>query len=221
MSDESFVPLQFVQRSHAEMFERAAGFYDLMQQRRTVRAFSDRSVPQCVMEKCIHTAGTAPSGAHQQPWHFALIGDHNVKTKIRAAAEIEEQEFYDHRASDEWLRALEPFATTASKPFLETAPWLIAVFVQKHALDADGRIVKHYYPVESTGIATGLLIAALHNCGVATLTHTPSPMKFLNQILKRPDSERPFVLLVAGYPANDCQVPDIDRKSLNEICSMF
>jgi nitroreductase len=166
-----------------------------------------------VIEHCIAAAGTAPSGANQQPWHFVAVSDADVKRRIRLAAEAEEREFYERRAPEEWLEALRPIGTDWQKPFLETAPWLIAIFVQKWGRAADGRKVKHYYPTESVGIATGILITALHTAGLATLTHTPSPMGFLNEILGRPaDSERPFLLLVTGHPAAGARVPAIDRK---------
>lgn len=203
------------------MRERLNEFYADVNRRRTVREFSDRPVPRDIIETALKAAGTAPSGANLQPWHFAVVSGAETKKKIREAAELEEREFYAHRASPEWLAALEPLGTDSDKPFLETAPYLIAVFLQKFGTLPDGRKVKHYYPVESTGLATGILITALHRAGLATLTHTPSPMKFLNQILSRPASERPFLLLVTGYPADDAQVPDISRKSLEEFASFI
>jgi len=170
-------------------------------------------VPRAVIEACIAAAGSAPSGANQQPWHFVAISDPAVKRRIRVAAEAEEREFYERRAPGEWLEALAPIGTDWHKPFLETAPWLIAIFVRKWSRAADGSKVKHYYPAESVGIATGILITALHTAGLATLTHTPSPMGFLNEILGRPaESERPFLLLVAGHPASGARVPAIERK---------
>jgi len=202
-----------------EMLERVETFYADMNRRRSVREFSDRPVPGKLIETALMAANTAPSGANMQPWHFVAVSGSETKRRIRLAAEEEEREFYGHRASQEWLDALVPFGTDANKPFLETAPWLIAIFVQKFSEDADGEKVKHYYPTESTGLAAGLLITALHNAGLATLTHTPSPMKFLNDILDRPRTERPFLLLVAGYPADNCEVPDISRKSLGEFAS--
>ena len=204
-----------------EMRERLNDFYEDINRRRTVREFADRPVPRDIIETALKAANTAPSGANLQPWHFAVVSGPQTKKKIREAAEIEEQEFYDHRASEEWLAALEPLGTDAHKPFLETAPYLIAVFLQKFGELPDGRKVKHYYPSESTGLATGMLITALHRAGLATLTHTPSPMKFLNEILGRPKSERPFLLLVVGYPADDAQVPDITRKSLDKYASFI
>lgn len=214
------IPLQnFREFTPTEMRKRIQAFYDDVNQRRTVRDFSDRPVPRDVIETAIMAASTAPSGANLQPWHFAVVSSADTKKKIREAAEVEEREFYEHRASPEWLAALRPLGTDESKPFLETAPYLITVFLQKFGRLKDGRRVKHYYPTESTGIATGILITALHHAGLATLTHTPSPMKFLNQILGRPTSERPFLLLVVGYPADDAEVPDIQRKPLHEIAS--
>ena len=203
----------------AEMRERVAAFYENLDRRRTVREFSDRPVPRDIIETALKAGNTAPSGANLQPWHFVVISGAETKRKIREAAEIEEREFYKHRASEEWLAALEPLGTDSDKPFLETAPYLIAVFLQKFGTLPDGRKVKHYYPVESTGIASGMLIAALHTAGLATLTHTPSPMKFMNKILGRPVSERPFLLLVVGYPDDDAEVPDIKRKTLAEFAS--
>ena len=203
------------------MRKRLNEFYATVNRRRTVRDFSDRPVPRDVIETALRAAGTAPSGANLQPWHFVGISGPETKKRIREAAEVEEREFYEHRASPEWLAALEPLGTDSSKPFLETAPYLIAVFLQKFGELPDGRKVKHYYPVESTGLATGILITALHHAGLVTLTHTPSPMKFLNEILDRPTSERPFLLLVAGYPADDAEVPDISRKPLEAFTSFI
>ena len=204
-----------------EMRARLKTFYDDVSRRRTVRDFSTRPVPRDVIEAALEAAGTAPSGANLQPWHFVVVSGAETKRKIREAAEVEEREFYEHRASEEWLAALKPLGTDSSKPFLETAPYLIAVFLQKFGELEDGRKVKHYYPVESTGLATGILITALHHAGLATLTHTPSPMKFLNEILGRPKSERPFLLLVVGYPADDAEVPDITRKPLDAFTSFI
>ena len=186
-----------------------------------MRDFSPRSVSRQVIEDCIRAAASAPSGANMQPWHFAAIADVALKQQIRAAAEKEEQEFYERRAPAEWLAALAALGTDASKPFLETAPWLIAIFSQPYHTTAAGTRVKHYYATESVGIATGFLIAALHHAGLATLTHTPSPMAFLNQILGRPAHEKPFLLLVVGHPAEEAMVPDIRRKELEEISSFI
>lgn len=204
-----------------EMRQRLNDFYTEVNRRRTVREFSDRPVPRDIIETALLAANTAPSGANLQPWHFVAVSGAATKRKIREAAEIEEREFYEHRATPEWLAALEPIGTDSNKPFLETAPYLIAVFLQKFGVLEDGRKVKHYYPTESTGLATGILITALHLAGLVCLTHTPSPMKFLNEILGRPRSERPFLLLVTGYPADDAEVPDINRKSLDEFTSFI
>ena len=220
MTNYPFVPHPTWQEIPAdEMKRRSAEFYAAVSQRRTVRDFSDRPVPREVIENALRAAGTAPSGANLQPWHFSVVTNAETKKQIRSAAEVEEQEFYEHRASPEWLAALEPLGTDSNKPFLETAPCLIAVFLQKFGKLPDGRKVKHYYPVESTGIASGILVTALHMAGLACLTHTPSPMKFLNEILDRPVSDRPFLLLVTGYPTEDATVPDISRKTLDEFVS--
>ena len=222
MKSHPSIPLEHY-REYAvdEMRQRLKDFYADIDRRRTVREFSDRPVPIDIIETALKAANTAPSGANLQPWHFVVVSGPETKQKIRQAAEAEEREFYAHRASQEWLAALEPLGTDADKPFLETAPYLIAVFLQKFGELPDGRKVKHYYPAESTGLATGILITALHTAGLATLTHTPSPMKFLNEILGRPKSERPFLLLVTGYPADDARVPDIKRKSLHEFSSLI
>ena len=214
-------PLVFTPRGADEMVVRARHFHDEMARRRTVRDYSSEPVSRDVIEAAIRAAGTAPSGANLQPWHFVAIGheDRELRRRIREGAEVEEREFYEHRAPKEWLEALAPLGTDWRKPFLESAPWLIAVFVRPHGVAADGHIVKHYYAVESVGIATGFLIAALHHAGLVTLTHTPSPMGFLNTLLDRPSHERPFLLLVAGYPAHGAQVPDITRKPLGEIAT--
>ena len=202
------------------MSQQSGDFLSLMTQRRTVRDFSPQQVPASVIKNAIATAATAPSGANMQPWHFVAVSDMDTKRKIRTAAEEEEQALYEHRASQEWLDALAPLGTDANKPFLETAPWLIAIFSQKFTIDDTGQKHKNYYTPESVGIATGFLIAALHNAGLATLTHTPSPMTFLRTTLGRPDHEKPFLLLVAGYPAEDAMVPDITRKPLDTILSV-
>jgi len=213
MSIEKFIPWKAYREYPAEeMQQRADNYYQEMSRRRTIRAFSKRPVAQELIETCIRTAGTAPSGANMQPWYFAAVGNPSLKKEIRIAAEQEEFAFYHGRASRSWLDDLRPFATDEHKPFLEQAPWLIAVFEQRYAIDADGNKHKNYYVSESVGIATGLLISALHHAGLAVLTHTPSPMKFLNQILKRPANEKPFLLIVCGYPAADVKVPDNKRK---------
>lgn len=215
------IALDFQGYPEAEMLERAKSFFTMMKRRRTVRTFSDRPVPQAVIEACLQAASTAPSGANMQPWHFVVISDPEIKQRIRIAAEVEERAFYDHRAPEEWLNALKSIGTDSQKPFLETAPYLIAIFAQRHHLDHKGQPVKHYYVTESVGIATGMLITACHNAGLATLTHTPSPMGFLNQILGRPEYERPFLLLVVGYPTEDATVPDIKRKRLEDFATFI
>jgi nitroreductase len=192
-----------------------------MQRRRTVRDFSDRPVPREIIETCLRAAGTAPSGANLQPWHFVIVSDPQVKRQIRQTAEAEEREFYSGRAPGEWLAALGPLGTDAHKPFLETAPYLIIVFAQNYGLTPDGHKIKHYYVSESVGIATGMLITAIHQAGLVSLTHTPSPMNFLGQILQRPPNERAFLLLVVGYPAAEAQVPVIEKKTLAEIATFL
>ena len=213
------IPLNFREYPEDEMRRRAIEIREALQRRRTVRDFSSKPVPREIIEACLLAAGTAPNGANLQPWHFVAVGDSAIKHEIRLAAEEEEREFYSGRAPQEWLDALAPLGTDANKPFLETAPWLIAIFAQSYAVLPDGRKVKNYYVTESVGIATGMLITALHHAGLATLTHTPSPMGFLNGILRRPDNERPFLLLVVGYPAPDARVPAITKKPLAEIAT--
>jgi nitroreductase len=219
-SAQGFIPLNgYIGYAADEMSKRAADFYFEVDRRRTVREFSSEVPPRDVLDNCLRAAGTAPSGANMQPWHFAVVDDAEIKKKIRIAAEEEEREFYSGRAPQEWLDALEPLGTNSEKPFLETAPWLIGIFEESYGLLPDGRRVKHYYARESIGIATGILITALHHAGLATLTHTPSPMGFLNEIMERPSNERAFLLLVVGYPAEDATVPDIGRKSLDKYTS--
>ena len=217
MSEPNFVPLAtYREYPEEEMRRRATEFRDEMKRRRTVRHYSERPVPRDVIEKCIEAAMTAPSGANMQPWHFVVVSDPELKLRIREKAEAEEREFYHHRAPQEWLEALEPLGTDEHKPYLEAAPYLIAIFVQRFGQLPDGRKVKHYYATESVGIAAGVLITALHNAGLVTLTHTPSPMGFLNEILERPESERAFLLLVVGYPASDARVPTIRKEPLSD-----
>ena len=212
------LPLEFVDRPLNEMRQRARQIADELQRRRSVREFDGRLVPREIIADCIRAASAAPSGANQQPWRFVAVSDSGIKKRIRAAAEAEEHEFYTRRATEQWLEAVAPMGTDEHKPFLETAPWLIAIFVERFGVDEHGDKQKRYYPDESVGIATGILIAALHHAGLATLTHTPSPMKFLNEILDRPkDRERPFLLLVVGYPAPGCRVPAIERLPFETI----
>jgi nitroreductase len=220
MTKANFLPLADYREYPAEeMTERAATFYADLRRRRTVREFSDRPVPREVIEHCLLAAGTAPNGANLQPWHFVAVSDPEVKRKIRLAAEEEEREFYSGRAPQEWLDALAPLGTDENKPFLETAPYLIAIFAQRYGVTPNGDQVKHYYATESVGIATGMLITAVHNAGLVSLTHTPSPMNFLNTLLNRPPNERPFLLLVVGYPAEGAEVPEISKKPLKEIAT--
>lgn len=199
-----------------EMVERSARLRDDLVRRRSVRDFSERDVPQEVIDNCIRVACSAPSGANLQPWHFTVVRDPELKSRIRRAAEVEERDFYERRAPQEWLDALEPLGTDTSKPFLETAPVLIAIFGQLYGTSPSGQRIKHYYVHESVGIASGLLIGALHLAGLVSLTHTPAPMKFLSEILGRPDNERPYLLMPVGYPAEGAQVPDISRRDFEE-----
>lgn len=224
MADDLHEPLSgWRELPEAEMLANARAFHALMKRRRTVRDFSDRPVPRALIEAALRAAGTAPSGANQQPWHFAVVTDPAVKREIRLAAEAEERGFYAGRAGEEWLSALAPLGTDAEKPFLETAPVLIAIFAERYGIGAGGRRRKNYYVPESVGIATGFLIAALHQAGLATLTHTPAPMGFLNQICRRPAQEKPYILLVAGYPAPGCRVPRAAgiKKPLETIASFL
>lgn len=218
-----FVPLEFVRLPEEQMQQNAARFLETISLRRSVREFSDQAVPLEIIQNAILSAGSAPNGANLQPWHFVVVQNPQTKQQIRQAAEAEEQEFYQERAPTEWLKALEPLGTDADKPFLETAPYLIAVFAQSHGVLPSGERVKHYYVQESVGIAVGLLIACLHHAGLACLTHTPSPMKFLNRILERPDNEKPYLLLVVGYPATDCKVPAFasQKKTLEQIMTLM
>jgi iodotyrosine deiodinase len=207
----------------AQMRDRAEAILANLQRRHSIRAFSDAPVPQDIIQACIAAAGTAPSGANQQPWFFACVGSAELKAQIRQAAEAEERAFYAGKASDEWLDALAPLGTDASKPYLEIAPWLIIIFMQRKIFSADGSEQKVYYANESVGIATGMLITALHTAGLATLTHTPNPMTFLNKICGRPESEKPYLILVTGYPAQDATVPvhAMQKKSLSDIAAFL
>ena len=217
MSTATFQPLQFTEYPNEEMQERATSFREEMQRRRTVRHFSDKPVSREIIEECLITAGTAPNGANLQPWQFVVVSDPHVKHEIRVAAEEEEEEFYHRRAPQEWLDALASLGTDEHKDFLDVAPYLIAIFGKTYSTLPDGKRVKNYYVNESVGIATGFLITALHHAGLVSLTHTPSPMGFLNVILNRPSDEKPFLLLVTGFPAEEAQVPVITKKPLDEI----
>lgn len=218
------VPLpDFQEKSIEDMRQGAHDFYEHVKTRHTVRDFSDRPVPRDIIEKCIMAAGTAPNGANHQPWHFSAISNPEMKSRIRVAAEEEERTFYEGRAGEEWLQALKPIGTDAAKPFLETAPWLIPVFGQRKSIGADGATYKNYYVPESVSIATGFLLLALHNAGLATLTHTPNPMSFLTEICGRPKSDKPYILVVAGYPAKDAHIPAhaMEKKPLSSISTFF
>jgi iodotyrosine deiodinase len=218
MSRATFAPLSSYRELPVEEMRRAAdAFLETMRRRRTVRDFSDRPVPRDVIERCLLAAGTAPNGANRQPWRFVVVGDPEIKARIRKEAEVEERAFYSGKAPKEWIEALEHLGTDQHKPFLERAPWLIVIFAESYEVMEDGTRAKNYYVTESVGIATGMLITALHHAGLVTLTHTPSPMKFLNGILGRPDNERPFLVLVCGYPEEGATVPDITKKSIDDI----
>lgn len=219
MPKAEFVPYNdYVEYNESEMIQRSENFYKFLAKRRTVREYSDRKVPREVIENCLLAAGTAPNGANLQPWQFVVIEDESIKKQIRIEAEKEEVEFYKGgKAPQEWLDALEHLGTDEHKPFLEKAPTLIAIFAKSYDLNENGEKTKNYYVSESVGIATGILINALHNAGLSTLTHTPSPMKFLNTILDRPSNERPSILLVVGYPEENVTVPDITKKPLSDI----
>ncbi len=220
MQPTKFVPFPPAQAlTDKQRLKRTREFAKTMSRRRTIRNFAPTPVPRDVIEQCLRAAGTAPSGANQQPWRFVAVSNPDLKHRIREAAEAEEREFYAHRAPPEWLQALQPLGTDADKPFLDIAPWLIGVFYERTGIDADGRKHKRYYPNESVGIATGLLIAALHQAGLATLTHTPSPMGFLNELMGRPRNEMAFLLLVVGHPAPNCRIPDIRRLPLETIAT--
>lgn len=205
-----------------DMQRAGVAFYDLMKTRHSIRDYSERPVPKAVIEACVLAAGTAPSGANQQPWHFVAISDPDMKSKIRAAAEEEEEKFYDGGGGDAWLKALEPIGTDASKPHLDIAPWLIVVFAQRWG-ERGGERIKHYYVPESVGIATGMLITALHSAGLSCLTHTPNPMKFLNDLCDRPENEKPIMILAVGHPSDDATVPAVAKrkKALAEILTTY
>jgi iodotyrosine deiodinase len=216
------IPFTFTRRPEQDMIASGRALLERLRSRRSIRSFSADPVPRECIELAIRAAGTAPSGANRQPWHFAAVSDPEVKRRIRLAAEAEEREFYEGgRTPDEWLQALAPLGTAWEKPFLDTAPWLVAVFKEISGRDEAGSKITNYYVNESVGIACGLFITAVHDMGLATLTHTPQPMRFLTEILERPANERPFILFPVGYPADDCTVPDITKKDLAEISSWF
>ena len=222
MNDPAFLaykPLQVI--SENEMKNNSLDFLNKIGFRKSIRHFSDKLVPLSIIKNCIKSAGTAPSGANLQPWQFVVVSDPKVKKEIRIAAEKEEESFYHDSAPDEWLEVLKPLGTNEVKSFLEDAPYLIAIFMKKYTFNSQNRISKHYYVHESVGIATGILITALHFSGLVTLTHTPSPMKFLNEILERPKNEKPYLLLVVGCPADKALVPNIIKKKFDEICTIF
>jgi len=221
MTEPTFIPLDYHEYLPDEMRQRAANFYAEMKRRRTVRMFSDKPISREIIASCLLTAGTAPNGANIQPWHFVVVSDPAIKKQIREAAEAEEREFYTRRATPEWLEDLSYLDTDAEKPFLETAPYLIAVFAQSYRIMPNGSKRKNYYVAESVGIAIGMLVTAVHHAGLVSLTHTPSPMGFLNQILDRPENEKPVLILVVGYPAENAAVPDIRKKTLDEIATFI
>jgi nitroreductase len=215
------IPYRPISYSESEMIKRSAEFYDQANSRRSLRYFSDTPIPREVLLNIIKTAGTAPSGANKQPWTFCLVSDPGIKRRIRLAAEKEEYESYHNRMSDEWLKDLKPMGTDWKKPFIETAPWIIVVFRKIYDLDSEGTKKNHYYVTESVGLSCGMLVMAIHNAGLCALTHTPSPMNFLSEILKRPENERPFLLIPVGHAAEDAIVPNIHRKGLDEICVVY
>lgn len=222
MSDTAqFTPLEFPRLEPEEQIARSRAFCEEMKHRRTVRSFSRDPVPFELIENAIKTAASAPSGANQQPWTFVIVGSADIKRQIREAAEAEERENYANRMTPEWLGAVAPLGTDWHKPHLQDAPYLIVVFMQPYGLREDGEKIKHYYATESVGIAVGMLLAALHHCGLATLTHTPNPMSFLSEILQRPQNERAYVVIPVGYPAPDAQVPTIKKKPLEQVMVTF
>ncbi len=212
-----FIPLAYTRRAPEEMLERAQAFRMELERRRSVRHFSDEPVPEAVIEEVVRTASTAPSGANKQPWTFVAVNEPALKRRIREAAEEEERINYNGRMDAEWIEDLKPFGTDASKPFLEVAPWIVVVFKRAYEVDANGRKRQNYYVNESVGIATGMLLTAAHHAGLVALTHTPSPMNFLAEVLGRPSNERPYLLIPMGFPEAGCTVPDIARKPLNQV----
>ena len=220
MKNDNFIPFQIIRYPRAEMLQRSRDFYEYMDRRRSLRMFSDKPVPKDIIENIIMTASTAPSGAHKQPWTFCAVSSPVIKKQIREAAEKEEYENYHGRMTEDWLEDLEPFGTDEHKPFLETVPWLIVVFKKSYDL-VEGKKTKNYYVNESVGLATGMLLAAIHNAGLVSLTHTPSPMNFLQKVLDRPINEKPFLLIPVGYPADEAEVPNLTRKGKEEVIVYF
>jgi len=221
VAEQQFIPLNFIEYKQEEVLSRAEEFSSLLRRRRSVRDFSDRNIPPEVIEDCLKAAAAAPSGANCQPWHFCVVSDSDIKRKIRLKAEKTERDFYANKAPQKWLDDLRPLGTDYQKQFLQIAPYLIVVFSQRYRITESGQVLKNYYVTESVGIAVGFLIAAIHNAGLATVPYTPAPMGFLNKILNRPENERPFCILPVGYPVKNALVPDIKRKSLEEITSLF
>ena len=220
MKNDNFIPFQIIRYPRAEMLQRSRDFYEYMDRRRSLRMFSDKPVPKDIIENIIMTASTAPSGAHKQPWTFCAVSSPVIKKQIREAAEKEEYENYHGRMTEDWLEDLQPFGTDEHKPFLETVPWLIVVFKKSYDL-VEGKKTKNYYVNESVGLATGMLLAAIHNAGLVSLTHTPSPMNFLQKVLDRPINEKPFLLIPVGYPADEAEVPNLTRKGKEEVIVYF
>jgi len=216
-----FIPYERETFTEDEMIERASSFYKFMNKRRSVRQFSDKDIPKEVIDNIIKTAGTAPSGAHKEPWTFCVIRNSDLKKQVRELAEEEERKNYESRMSERWLKDLEPFGTDAVKEFIEDAPWIIIVLKQSYGYDEDGSKTQNYYVNESVGIAAGMLIAAIHNAGLVTLTHTPSPMNFIAKALGRPENEKPFLLIPVGHPAEDCTVPNLQRKDIKDIAIYY
>lgn len=221
MSKSNHISYNFKEMSEETSIKRSEEFYHMMKKRRTVRTFSSRKVNDEIIKNCIKTAASAPSGANQQPWHFVVVTNPHIRKKIRDAAEKEETEFYGGRAPEEWLNALKKFETNEVKPFLEEASHLIVIFQKSYDIDSKENKIKIYYSKESVGISVGMLITAIHNAGLVSLTHTPSPMNFLNSILNRPENEKPFLIIAAGYPAEKTKVPDIEKKSFAEITTFI
>jgi iodotyrosine deiodinase len=219
-SKHQFISYRKETFSESEMIQRSSEFYEFMDSRRTVREFSDKDVPKEVIENIILTASTAPSGAHKQPWTFCIISNKEIKSRIRKMAEEEEFKSYNSRMPDEWLKDLEPLGTDWNKPFIDIAPWIIVVFKKSYDL-VDGKKKNNYYVNESVGLAAGFLLAAIHHAGLVALTHTPSPMNFISEVLERPENEKPILLIPVGYPAENVMVPDLKRKSLEEVSAFY